>query len=114
MKLISQLLILAIFFCSCKENTAPPSEEFTQKWYTGKAEISSYDLQQARYGELRNGEAALIFVTEDFSTEKLVKLDEPEKTNDKLRVLKMNSNFVIADHYRLIIDSSFFFAILQF
>jgi hypothetical protein len=38
----------------------------------------------------------LIFVTEDFSTNKLVKLDEPEKTEDKMRVLKMNmtKNFV--------------------
>jgi hypothetical protein len=35
-------------------------------------------------------------VTEDFSTEKLVKLDEPEKTGDKVWVLKMNmtKNFV--------------------
>jgi hypothetical protein len=32
----------------------------------------------------------LIFVTEDFSTDKLVKLDEPEETSNKQRVLKMN------------------------
>ena len=90
---INYLWLLVVICCtvySCKQKPAPPSEEFQQTWYAGKAELSSYDLQQARYGEVRNGEAVLIFVTEDFSTDKLVKLDEPEKTNDKVRVLKMN------------------------
>ena len=90
---INYLWLLVVICCtvySCKQKPAPPSEKFQQTWYAGKAELSSYDLQQARYGEVRNGEAVLIFVTEDFSTDKLVKLDEPEKTNDKVRVLKMN------------------------
>lgn len=88
--------VVSILMCSCKQKTEPPSETFKQTWYIGKAEVSSYTLQQARYGEIRNGEAVLIFVTEDFSTDKLVKLDEPEKTNDRVRVLKMNmtKNFI--------------------
>ncbi len=86
--LLSAIILFSLY--SCKQKAEPPSEEFKQKWNAGKAELSSYDLQQARYGEIRNGEAVLIFVTEDFSTDKLVKLDEPEKTNDKVRVLKMN------------------------
>lgn len=91
------LLILSGYFLSaCKHEDVPPSEPFKQVWYAGKAELSSYALQQARYGEIRDGEAALIFVTEDFSTDALVKLDEPENNNDKVRVLKMNmtKNFV--------------------
>ena len=47
-------------------------------------------MEQARYGEIRQGNAVLIFVTEDFSTKKLVKLDDPATTNEKLRVLKLN------------------------
>ena len=97
MKLNYLLLIpFMVFIDSCYENKIPTekeessSEAFQQKWYAGKAELSSYILQQARYGEIRNGEAVLIFVTEDFSKDKLVKLDEPDKTNDKIRVLKMN------------------------
>ena len=84
------LLIILCYLYSCKQKAEPPSTEFKQKWYAGNAEITSYTLQQARYGEIRNGEAVLIFVTEDFSKDKLVKLDEPDKTNDKIRVLKMN------------------------
>jgi len=78
------------------QEIALPSETFKQTWYAGKAEISSFTLRQARYGEIRKGEAVLIFVTEDFSNNKLVKVDEPGKTNDKTSVLKLNmtKNFV--------------------
>ncbi len=90
---IEKLLLMVIVSyttASCKQKSSPSAEAFQQKWYAGKAEVSSYNLQQARYGQVRNGEAVLIFVTEDFSTHKLVKLDEPDKTDDKVRVLKMN------------------------
>ena len=40
--------------------------ELPDYWYRGTAEISTYDLTQARYGELRMGEAVLIQVTEPF------------------------------------------------
>ncbi len=90
LKYLLLLSFVAFSMYSCKQETEQPSEDFKQQWYAGKAELSSYTLEQARYGEMRTGEATLIFVTEDFSTEKLVKLDEPDKTNDKVRVLKMN------------------------
>jgi hypothetical protein len=84
------ILFVSFFLLSCKSSIEPPTEQFKQQWYGGKAELTSYDLQQARYGEIRNGEAVLIFVTEDFSKDNLVKLDEPDKTADKIRVMKMN------------------------
>lgn len=72
-------------------------ESFKDYWYSGTAEISSYKLDQSRYGENRAGKAMLIFVTEDFSRKKQVKLDEPTAAGeDKVSVLKMNftKNFV--------------------
>ncbi len=67
------------------------SDEFKAYWYAGKAEISSYKLTQARYGEIHGGSAVLVFVTEDFSKSKQVKLDDPEKAgDDRLPVLKLN------------------------
>ncbi|MCY7411402.1 MAG: hypothetical protein LH473_14100 [Chitinophagales bacterium] len=67
------------------------SDDFRTYWYSGKAEVSSYHLQQARYGEIHDGNAVLIFVTEDFSRSKQVKLDHPENAGaDKLPVMKMN------------------------
>ncbi|OYX14574.1 MAG: hypothetical protein B7Z16_14340, partial [Algoriphagus sp. 32-45-6] len=60
-------------------------------WYQGKAEINVFDLQQSRYGEVRSGKAVMIFVTEDFSKSKQVKLDNPqERPSDAQKVLKLN------------------------
>lgn len=67
------------------------SQEFSNYWFQGKAELTSYDLKQARYGEVHNGHAVLIFVTEDFSFNKFVKLDRPrESPDDALKVMKLN------------------------
>lgn len=71
---------------------APAPASFGDYWYQGKAEITSYTLKQARYGEVHEGHAVLIFVTEDFSESKQVKLDNPQKAgNDAVKVLKLNA-----------------------
>jgi hypothetical protein len=66
--------------------------QFDEYWYQGKAEITSYYLDQARYGEIRKGHAVLVFVTEPFSKSKKVKLDNPDQTpKDAVSVLKLNA-----------------------
>jgi hypothetical protein len=79
---------------SCNsQNNFSKVAEFNDYWYAGDAEITSYDLKQARYGEIHNGTAVLIFVTEDFSNSKQVKLDNPNKNpKDAVSVLKLNAN----------------------
>jgi hypothetical protein len=52
-------------------------------------EITSYELTQARYGEIHQGTAVHIFVTEDFLPEKQVKADYKNAKN--VPVLKLNS-----------------------
>ncbi|MCB9039737.1 MAG: hypothetical protein H6557_24225 [Lewinellaceae bacterium] len=58
-------------------------------WYQGKAEISRYELQQNRYADVHPGEAVLIFVTEDFLTDKQVKNENYANPNST-PILKMN------------------------
>lgn len=65
-----------------------PGQEFNQYWYAGEAELNSFELKQARYGEIREGEAVLVFVAEDFSQEALTKFDGRNGT--KIPVLKVN------------------------
>jgi hypothetical protein len=93
------LLLLGLMACSKGRQTPAGKahiaeadrEKFTSYWHTGKAEITSYTLDQYRYGEMHTGEAVLIFVTEDFSREKQVKLDRPDAAGkDKINVMKMN------------------------
>ncbi len=82
-----------IYFCIIIFLSSPALADFTSSpyWYKGKAEITSYDLKQARYGEIHKGHAVLIFVTEDFSKKKHVKLDNPLTAgNDRVPILKLN------------------------
>ncbi len=58
-------------------------------WYQGKAELNRYELQQNRYNDVHPGEAILVFVTEDFLTDKQVKNDQYKNPNS-INVLKTN------------------------
>jgi len=65
------------------------SANFKKYWYAGNAEITSYKLEQARYGEIREGKAVLIYVTEDFLPKEQVKADYQNANN--VPVLKLNA-----------------------
>ncbi len=84
------------------------SSEFKGYWYAGEAEISSYKLEQARYGEIREGNAVLVYVTEDFLPEKQVKADI--RNADNIPVLKLNStkNFITGIYPYSIMQSTFY------
>jgi len=65
------------------------SQQFKDYWYAGEAEITSYSLQQERYGELRQGTAVMVFVTEDFVPQKQVKANR--FSDENIPVLKLNT-----------------------
>lgn len=52
---------------------ARTSRDFRSYWHRGLAEVNRFELQQSRYGELHEGEAVMVFVTEDFLTDRQVK-----------------------------------------
>jgi hypothetical protein len=99
------LLSIYAFSCTSKTTTLDPEDgtravsykkpregNFDQYWYQGKAEISSYTLTQARYGQLREGDAVLVFVTEPFSKSRQVKTNpSPTNKEDVVSVLKLNA-----------------------
>ena len=75
----------------------PTPEEFSKQyptfdtyWYQGMAELTRYALRQSRYGELHDGEAVLIFVTEDFLPAPQVK-EERGDSPEAISVLKLNA-----------------------
>lgn len=84
------------------------SPEFKAYWYAGEAEISSYKLEQARYGEIREGKAVLVYVTEDFLPEIQVKADNRSQKN--IPVLKLNAtkNFLTGIYPYSIMQSTFY------
>lgn len=63
-------------------------EGFWDHWGDGKAELAGYTLRQPRYGELREGQAVLITVTETFTEAQRVKSDGGH--DDEFPVVKLN------------------------
>jgi hypothetical protein len=87
-------LFLAVFLAVVSGGSPPNAgsapERFGRYWYQGKAELTRYDLQQARYGEIHAGEAVLIFVTEPFLPDRQVKLERGDPSKG-VTVLKLNA-----------------------
>ena len=93
-KAIYLLVIVLVSSCESSVSQQPGVSKpkgFDAYWYAGKAEITSYALEQARYGEVHNGTSVLVFVTEPFSNSKHVKLDDwRDQSGDNVSVLKLN------------------------
>ena len=99
-KFLLIFILTSVASCNSSNNDENPisagvfsvnDEENLQKyWNDGKAEITSYKIEQARYGELRTGEAVTIFVTEPFSPRSMTKADQPNGEN----VPVMKCNFI--------------------
>ena len=92
----SILVLLFVLPLSCSQTTdgvvkGDEASWNNEYWYSGLAEVNTYELSQARYGEMRSGTAALIFVTEPFLIEEQVKSDYPDSDPDNvMSVLKCN------------------------
>ncbi len=64
------------------------SAEYKSYWERGKAEITRFNLEQARYGEIHKGEAVFIFVHEPFLPQTQVKYDGISTDEKPVTVLK--------------------------
>lgn len=91
-----------------EKSAQPLSQEFKDYWYAGEAEISSYKLEQARYGEMREGTAVLIYVTEDFLPGIQVKADNQSDTNVPVLKLNATKNFNTGIYPYSIMQSTFY------
>jgi len=130
---LSALIAFTILFLGCKERTQkendkelalntlnvtdtsieelpkkPLSNDFKKYWFAGKAEITSYKLEQARYGEIRDGQSVLIYVTEPFLPKEQVKADRSSPKN--VTVLKLNAtkNFLTGIYPYSVMSSTFY------
>ena len=106
-------ILLAIVFIACEKidvnaQSINMSSEMKKYWYNNEAEISSYSLVQARYGEIREGKAVLIYVTETFSNKTFAKADNP--TNKDIPILKLNftKNFTTGIYPYSMMNSTFY------
>ena len=68
----------------------PEDKDFNSYWYNYGAEISRFELEQGRYGEIRPGHVVLIFVTEPFLPDIQVKSDFKASREKSIPILKLN------------------------
>ncbi|NNC95195.1 MAG: septum formation inhibitor Maf [Chitinophagales bacterium] len=93
---ITAILAISTIFISFKNGqlstdlsaTYHPEKEFNDYWYQNSAEITRFDLKQARYGEIRDGEAVMIFVSEHLSPQEHIKAYN--RNGKDIPVLKLN------------------------
>lgn len=83
------------------------NSDFKTYWFDGTAEISSFKLVQSRYGEPREGEANLIFVTEDFLIKEQVKANQKSSRSKPVLKLNRTKNFLTGIYPYSIMNSSF-------
>lgn len=83
------------------------SNQFKDYWYAGKAEITSYTLMQERYGEMREGTAVNVFVTEDFLPDEQVKTKNVSEDNVSVLKLNQTKNFNTGIYPYSIMSSTF-------
>jgi hypothetical protein len=80
-----------------REESPPPRAEaragsaFWEHWGDGRAELSSYAVRTERYGEPRDGEVVLIYVTEPMDSRVWIKDDRGDVPDAfRVNVLKLN------------------------
>ena len=71
------LLVLAALVLTTAGGTYGKDPDFSSWWHDGKAEMDGYRLTVTRYGQEREGQCVMIFVTEPFSESRRVKVDDP-------------------------------------
>lgn len=106
------VIMMLLVSCVVKEKSVaePVINNFVPQdyWYSNDAEISSYTLKQARYGEIREGNAVLIFVTEPFSVKSNTKADNPNKNDVSVLKLNLTKKFNTGIYPYSLMTSTFF------
>lgn len=66
------------------------ADRFSDLWYDGNAELSTYRLSEMRYGEPRDGVRSMVLVTEPMRIGTHIKPDVTLPDSLRIRVLKLN------------------------
>ena len=93
-KLKCRILLITLFVVFLNYTSValslPEDKDFNSYWYNYGAEISRFELEQGRYGEIRPGHVVLIFVTEPFLPDIQVKSDFKASREKSIPILKLN------------------------
>jgi hypothetical protein len=85
--------VLALSVLGLSPSREPKTAEvgFEARWHDGRAELDGYRYSIVRYGRARVGQAVMIYVTEPWSRQKRVKVEDASRNpSDVFDVLKLN------------------------
>jgi hypothetical protein len=85
---------LAAVFMGAATPPIGPSAGFLRHWKSGLAEIASYNVDVERYGEMRKGQAVLVYVYEEIDARTRIKV-ESDRTPPAQRVPVLKLNHVL-------------------
>ena len=94
-RMVLTILLLAGFSATAShadklpEFGTPTRDQFQDYWYNHGAELSRFSLRQMRYGEIHEGDAVLVFVTEKMNPDTQIKADHPGAQD--IAILKLNA-----------------------
>jgi len=112
MNMITSMLITLVFACTATSSfdsiNPIDKNKFSDYWYAGEAEITSYSLKQDRYGEIHDGTAVLVFVTEPFSRSANTKADRPTAKDPSVLKLNYTKKFNTGIYPYSMMTSTFF------
>ena len=90
---IGAAAVLALGALGPSPSREPKTAEvgFDARWHDGRAELDGYRYSIVRYGQSRQGQAVMIYVTEPWSRQKRVKVEDASRNpSDVFDVLKLN------------------------
>ncbi|MBW8887764.1 MAG: hypothetical protein JF616_08405 [Fibrobacteres bacterium] len=88
------LSMLAALSIGAAAGRTGPSAGFLRYWKSGLAEIASYTVDVERYGEMRKGQAVLVYVYEEMDARTRIKA-ESDRIPRELRVPVLKLNHVL-------------------
>jgi len=94
-KALAAVLTLASYAypLNAADGASGPSPSFLAYWKSGFAELSSYAVTVERYGEMRQGQAVLVFVYEEIDADTRIKVESGKTPPAKMiPVLKLNNS----------------------
>ncbi|MFT5370379.1 MAG: hypothetical protein ACI8V2_005361 [Candidatus Latescibacterota bacterium] len=105
-QILAVLCVMAFGF-PVQAEVKPWDEAFKKQWYAGLAEITRYELKQARYRDVHDGDAVLIFVTEDFLNKEQVKHERGDGEITSVLKLNFTRNFTTGIYPYSMMTSTF-------
>lgn len=91
-RLVCTLLAACVVGSASVRGAAAAGAALYEHWSDGRGEINTYQIAEERYGEVRDGHAILVYVSEELNRHSYVKVESDATPQDqRMYVIKLNA-----------------------